>query len=224
MISSRRFDTRAVRQSIVTGTIIALALVAAGVTYVLTQQRTWTAESMAVVLPAATLDDATSASYYETLSRGQIVATFAEVAGGLGFEQQAEDRLGLTPQQRANVTTEVTVVPDTAVILIRATADDASVAQRMAAATMDLSVQYLAGLSKPYRVVSVPAGDDSATPNGTSLPVLLAAIAAVALVAGLAVQQAVYHLSIAIRGVPRSQSTRAAADDELVARRVVEVP
>ena len=88
---------------------------------------------MVVVLPAASLDDATSASYYETLSRGQIVATFAEVAGSLGFEQQAEDRLGLTAGQRAQVTTDVSVVPDTAVILIRATADDADVAQRMVA-------------------------------------------------------------------------------------------
>jgi hypothetical protein len=222
MIGSR-FDRRALRQSIVAGVLIALALLGGGAAYALTQQRTWTAESMAVVLPASNLDDATSASYYETLSRGQIVATFAEVAGGLGFEQQAEDRLGLTAGERASVSTEVTVVPDTAVILIRATSDDAGIAQRMAAATTDLSLSYLTGLSRPYRVVTVPAGNNAATANGTSLPVLLAAIVAVALVAGLAVQQAVYHLSVAIRGVPKAGSPAPAADDELAPRRVVEV-
>jgi hypothetical protein len=101
MIFSSRFDSKALRQSVVVGVIVALALLGGGVAYALTQHRTWAAESMVVVLPATSLDDATSASYYETLSRGQIVATFAEVAGSLGFEQQAEDRLGLTAGQRA---------------------------------------------------------------------------------------------------------------------------
>jgi hypothetical protein len=221
MILSSRFDALAVRRSVVTGVIVALALLAAGVAYALTQHRTWAAESMVVVLPAANLDDATSASYYETLSRGQIVATFAEVAGSLGFEQQAEDRLGLTDGQRAQVTTDVSVVPDTAVILIRATAADADVAQRMVAATTDLSVQYLAGLSKPYRVVTVPSAAGSATATGMSLPVLLAAALAVALVAGLALQQVVYHLSVALRGSQRAEASTAPAPVEPPARRSV---
>jgi hypothetical protein len=221
MILSSRFDTKAVRQSVVTAVIVALALLAGGVAYALTQHRTWAAESMVVVLPAVNLDDATSASYYETLSRGQIVATFAEVAGSLGFEQQAEDRLGLTAGQRAQVTTDVSVVPDTAVILIRATADDADVAQRMTAATTDLSVQYLAGLSKPYRVVTVPSAAGSASANGMSLPVLLAAALAVAVVAGLALQQTVYHLSVALRGQPKGEGSTAPVDVETSARRSV---
>jgi hypothetical protein len=221
MIFSSRFDTKALRQSVVVGVIVAVALLGGGVAYALTQHRTWAAESMVVVLPATSLDDATSASYYETLSRGQIVATFAEVAGSLGFEQQAEDRLGLTAGQRAQVTTDVSVVPDTAVILIRATADDADVAERMAAATTDLSVLYLAGLSKPYRVVTVPSAAGSASATGMSLPVLLAAALAVALVAGLALQQAVYHLSVAFRGQPKGEESTATADVETPARRSV---
>jgi hypothetical protein len=221
MIFSSRFDTKALRQSVGVGMIVALALLGGGVAYALTQHRTWAAESMVVVLPAASLDDATSASYYETLSRGQIVATFAEVAGSLGFEQQAEDRLGLTAGQRAQVTTDVSVVPDTAVILIRATAGDADVAQRMVAATTDLSVQYLAGLSRPYRVVTVPSAAGSASATGMSLPVLLAAALAVALVAGLALQQAVYHLSVAFRGQPKLEDSTATADVETPARRSV---
>ena len=96
------------------------------------------AESMVVVLPSADLDEATSASYYETLSRGQIVATFAEVAGALRFEQQAADRLALSAERRNLVKTEVTVVPDTAVILIRSTAGEPQVAQQMSAVTTAL--------------------------------------------------------------------------------------
>ena len=91
-----------------------------GAFYAFSQQRTWVAESMVVVLPAAELDEATSASYYETLSRGQIVATFAEVAGTQRFEQRGRGPAGASRRPNgALVSTEVTVVPNTAVILIR---------------------------------------------------------------------------------------------------------
>ncbi|HLL61536.1 MAG TPA: hypothetical protein VK401_00685, partial [Propionibacteriaceae bacterium] len=100
-----RYRSGSLRTSIVVGTVVALLLAAAGAFYAFGQQRSWVAESMLVVLPSADLDEATSASYYETLSRGQIVATFAEVAGTQRFEQQAEDRLGLATAERDAVST-----------------------------------------------------------------------------------------------------------------------
>ena len=187
------------RTSITVGMVVALLLAGAGALYAFTEQRSWVAESMVVVLPSADLDEATSASYYETLSRGQIVATFAEVAGTQRFEQQAEDRLGLTPAQRSAVSTEVSVVPDTAVILIRSTAGNARVAQQVSRVTTELSVAYLAGLTQPFRAVTVPSGSD-AEPTGLSPLVLAAAGLVAGLVAGLAAQQAVYHLTTAVRG------------------------
>lgn len=117
-------DAQALRRSVATGAIVAALLLAAGTVFALAQHKTWTAESVIVVLPSADLDDASSAAYYETLSRGQIVATFAEVAGNVRFAQQAEERLGLTPEQRDQVTTEVSVVPDTAVVLVRASSQN----------------------------------------------------------------------------------------------------
>lgn len=198
--AGRRSPGRALRTSVAVGLVVALLLVAAGAVYAFTQPRAWVAESMVVVLPSAELDEATSASYYETLSRGQIVATFAEVAGSLRFSEQAEDRLGLSAAQRAVVTTEVTVVPDTAVLLIRSTAADAEVARQVSAVTTDLSVRYLAGLSRPYRAVTVPSARGAAEPTGTSPLLLLAAALVAGLVTGLAVQQAIYHLAVAARG------------------------
>jgi len=199
-----RYRSGSLRTSIVVGTVVALLLAAAGAFYAFGQQRSWVAESMLVVLPSADLDEATSASYYETLSRGQIVATFAEVAGTQRFEQQAEDRLGLSAAQRDAVSTEVSVVPDTAVILIRSTASDAEVAQQVSRITTQLSVGYLAGLTQPFRAVTVPSGGD-AEPTGMSPLVLAVAGLLAGLVAGLAVQQAVYHLSTAVRGARAEQ-------------------
>lgn len=200
----RYLSGRAARRSIVVGAVVALVLLVGGVFYALSQHRVWTAESMLVVLPAADLDEATSASYYDTLSRGQIVATFAEVAAGPNFQTQAEDQLALTAEQRDSVTVEVTVVPDTSVILIRSTAPTADLAQQLTAAMTDVSVQYLAGLSNPYRVVPVPTGQNSAVASGQSPIVLVAAAVLVALVAGVAVQQAIYHLTVGLGRSSRS--------------------
>jgi hypothetical protein len=201
-----RYRSGSLGTSIVVGVVVALLLAGAGAFYAFSQQRSWVAESMLVVLPSADLDEATSASYYETLSRGQIVATFAEVAGTQRFEQQAEDRLALSAAQRDAVSTEVSVVPDTAVILIRSTAGDAEVAQQISRITTQLSVEYLAGLTQPFRAVTVPSGDD-AEPTGMSPLVLAVAGLMAGLVAGLAVQQAVYHLSAAVRGARAEQQS-----------------
>ena len=207
MTLDQALSGRIVRRSMVVGAVVAVLLLVGGVFYALSQQREYTAESMLVVLPATELDESTSASYYETLSRGQIVATFAEVASGPNFRQQAERELALSGEQAESVTTEVTVVPNTSVILIRSTAPSAELAQQMVEATTRVSVKYLASLSQPYRVVPVPTGNDAADPSGLSPLVLIGAAVAVALVAGVAVQQAVYHVTVAVRGARSAEPT-----------------
>jgi len=199
MMFTRGFDVRAVRESVAVGTVITLILLAGGIFFALSQSKAWTAESVVVVLPATKLDATTSASYYETLSRGQIVATFAEVAGNLRFEQQAETRLKLTDSQREEVTTEVSVVPNTAVILVRATSPDAAVAEQITDGVTTLASEYLAGLAQPYRTQIVDSAEGTAYTSSTSTGLLVVAAVVVALVAGLAVQQAAYHLARAIR-------------------------
>ncbi len=206
-------DPQALRQSLVAGVVIAVLLLVGGSAYALSQSQQFTAESVVVVLPSATLDDATSAAYYETLSRGQIVATFAEVAGNLRFEQQAEDRLSLTADEREAVSTAVTVVPDTAVILIRSTAPTAEMAEQMAAQVTELSSDYWAGLSKPYRTQAVGTPKGSAYSSGSSPLILLAAAVGVAAVAGVATQQAVYHLGLAARAGRGSTAAGPSAED-----------
>lgn len=181
------------------GGVAAVLVVVAGAGLAMTTQPTWTAESVLVVLPSADLDSSESAAYYETLSRGQIVATFAEVADNLRFQQQAEQSLQLSEAERAGVSATVTVVPDTSVILVRATAGTATVAEEVADATTTLAVAYLAGLSEPYRTDLVHDAQGSAFSSGTSPTLLLALAVIVALIAAVAVQQAVYHLLMMLR-------------------------
>ncbi len=125
------------------------------------------------------------------------MATFAEIAGNLRFEQQAEQRLQVPEAQRDAITTEVSVVPDTAVILSgsplrtpgwRAVADTSTT----------IATEHLTGLSKPYRTDLVQAAGGTAYQSSTSRGLLIVAALLVALVAGLAIQQAIYHLRLTI--------------------------
>ena len=138
-MSKQRPLGREIRLSLWAGAVVAALILIAGAVVGLVQKSVFTAESVIVVLPSADLDASDSAAYYETLSRGQIVATFAEVANNLRFEQQAEEKLLLTDEQRKSVTTTVSVVPDTSVILVRASAEDASLAEQIADGPFQLS-------------------------------------------------------------------------------------
>ncbi len=199
MSRSGAFARREVRISVLAGAVAALLVVVAGAGLALMSHPKWTAESVLVVLPSADLDTSDSAAYYETLSRGQIVATFAEVADNLRFQDQAEQNLRLSDEQRAGVTTTVTVVPDTSVILVRTTAGSAAVAEQVADATTTLATAYLAGLSEPYRTDLVHGAEGTATSSGTSPTTLLALAVVVGLIVGVGVQQAVYHLMMTMR-------------------------
>jgi hypothetical protein len=190
----RREDGRSLRRSVVAGGLLAVLVLLAGGIFAATQHKTWTAETALVVLPSARLDPATSAAFYETLSRGQIVATFAEVGNDAGLQARAMDALGLPAADRAGVSTALSVVPDTSVILVRSTADDASVAERVADGTAAAATSSFTALSDAYRTQVVRSAAGSAFASGLSGSLVLALAVLVALVLGLAVQQAVYHL------------------------------
>lgn len=207
------FARREVRISVLAGAVAALLVVVAGAALAVTSQPKWTAESVQVVLPSADLDTSDSAAYYETLSRGQIVATFAEVADNQRFQDQAAKNLNLTDAQRAGMTTTVSVVPDTSVILVRTTAGTAAVAEQVADATTTLASAYLAGLSQPYRTDLVHGAQGTATASGTSPTTLLALAVVVGLIVGVAIQQAVYHLMMTMRSAKRRKAGRADPPD-----------
>ncbi|MCJ8505905.1 hypothetical protein MRU69_13750 [Kocuria flava] len=230
----RRLDalSRETRASVLAGGLVALLIFIAGAVLALGQKTVYTAEAVTVILPRADLDDA--ASYYDTLSRGQIVGTFAEVAGNQRFELQAEDRLDLTEEERASAKTTVSVVPATSVILVQGVAEDSGVAERLANETTAVVTDYLSALSEPYRTEVVQAANGSAYVSSTSPTLLLGLSVVVAPIAGLAIQQAVYHLLTALRPrgrrrgpawgtpedvpSPRTTRTRSTSDHENASR------
>ena len=199
------------RVSLLAGTLVALLILAVGSVVALGQKTEYTAESGILILPEEDLEASISAAYYESLSRGQIVATFAEVADNPRFEQEAKARLQLDEEQRDTVTTSVSVVPSTSVILVRATAEEAAVAEQMAGGTASLVTEYLSDLSQPYRSEIVQDAQSSSHVSSASPALLYGLPVIVALIAGVAVQQAIYHLVRAVgRGRNRHTATTGA--------------
>jgi hypothetical protein len=175
------------------GGIVALVVLLAGLAWVLARPRSYAATATLVVLPTAQTDSSVEASYFDTLSQGQIAATYAAVL-----------RSRSTPTQKQatdGVTADVTLVPDTSAIDVHVTAPRAPVAERVAARTVRGASNTLDRLAPPYRVSVVDAGAGSAKPTGASSGSLLVVVVLVSLVAGVGTQQLLRRLAPASDGV-----------------------
>ena len=182
--------------SIVSAVAVFLVVLLAGGIFVATRQSEWTAQATVMVAPDPTLDRSTSASYYESLSRGQMVATAAEILGLQRFTTAAADGLGLTRAQRDQVTVTIRVVPDTTIIQVAATAPTAQLAEGMANNVVAKAGTTL--LPDPYVLLLMSGADRTARRSDPSAPIVGGVVFLVALVAGLAAQQATHHLTRAL--------------------------
>ena len=159
----------------------------------------YTAEAMAVVLPGRGSTKPPRRRQCETLSRGPDPRHVRRSGRG----SRASSTAAAVPEaEQANARAQTKVEerrPEHVGDLGPDDRRDPAVAEQMADATTTLASKYLAGLSKPYRTELVHTAEGSAFSSGTSPTTLLVLAVIVALVAGVAIQQAVYHLLVAMR-------------------------
>lgn len=159
---------------------VLLVVVEGGVLFWQQQPAQYSAMTTLVVLPAGT--SAEAASYYDTLSRGQIATTFAEILA-----------LRATPAGgQTKVTVEV--VPETSLIQVTATADSARAAESAADQALGRAEPYFNQLGSPYGVSVVQGAAGTAQHAGLTKGVLAGVVAAVALIAAFAAYLAVRGL------------------------------
>lgn len=197
--------------SIIAGVIVFALLLAAGVIVSANATTEWVARSSALVLPAKPVDPDQLPGYYETLSRGQIVTTLAELARLGEFQDEVADQYGLSEGQREFVDVEVNVVADTAMLQVVGTSDDPQLAIVMVDGVVEVSTAYIGDLVLPYALVPVSTGANNLTETGLSSSMVLGVFAIVALVAGLLVQQATLHLARLVKQRSRSGANRPGA-------------
>lgn len=210
------FQWRASRTSIAVGALVFAIALAGGLTVAAARGKKWSATSADIVLPSSKLDSVTSAGYYESLSRGQVVATVAEILRLRSLKTSAGDRLQLSPSQRRNLAVNIQAVPETALVRIAVTSSDRHVAGRMADAMLaEANVYFDSGWSddvsptlrqtsraggerllSPYTLTPVSSGLGNEERVGISTVQFLIVALLVAIVAGFAAQQATQQLGL----------------------------
>lgn len=190
-----KLTRRPLRLSVMLGALVAAVILGVGVLVLIGQGTTWSASASVLVLPSKELDPETQAGYYETLSRGQVVSTFAEMLRLRRFETAAADKLGLSTAERRQVKVTIEVVPDTAVITIRARATDPGLTEQMVDHMLGAWDLEVWDLSTPYVPSILSWASGTARKSGTEPFQLGAALVVVALFTGLAVQQGTLQLA-----------------------------
>jgi capsular polysaccharide biosynthesis protein len=205
--------------SMVAGAATFLLVILAGLLLAALRPAQWSAADSVVVLPRQTGDADTMAGYYDTLSRGQIVATFAEVLRQQRFQDLVAQQIGLSPAQANRFRVAVEVVPDTAMISTAVTGPNAAQAEVIADGVTRRAIDFFATLRSPYTAIRVSPAKGTARRTGTSGGSLLAVTVVAALAAGLAVQQAVQQIDSALaRRRAEGQRPLVPVRDRLVGR------
>ncbi len=177
--------------SALVGLLVAAIVAITGTAVVLSRSQRWSATSALVVTPHSAGASADSlASLYDTLSRGQVAATYAELFRNPDLEKAAEGRAGVPSSAQDDVSVTVTVVADTSVIDVSATAGSASRAIRVADALAQQARLKVTAMGTPYAVGIATTAAGSVARQGLSRGELFGLTLLVAVIAGLLVQQA----------------------------------
>ena len=166
----RRLKTATVRPPYLLSLVV--ALIVAGTGLILTSQHstTWSTHREVVIAPGMHTNLDQAAALYDSLSRGQVVATASEIFAQPRWHADAQ-----------GVTVTAGAIPPSAVVQVTATGTDA----RLVATTVDevissATAEVNATLA-PYAVVTLGDGRAEPQPVGLSRAVL----SAVAVLAGL---------------------------------------
>lgn len=167
-------SSRLLNRSLVAGAVVALVVLVGGGRYVLDRPVTWEATSSFVVFPATGTPE-NEAGYYETLARGQIVSTMAQIVSA--------------QQSREDGDVVVQVVPETSLITLTATASNESAAEDIAERQLSQALAAVSDLDLPFAARTVNTGAGTANTADASTTTLVGVVVFVALVLGLLVQE-----------------------------------
>ena len=192
-------DTARLRMwpGIAAGLVMIATVLVLGSMFASSRPMHWTAEARFLVGPPTKVDRTRAPAYYETLSRGQVVSTAAEIMGERRFRDAAVADLGLPTQ--SDVSVRVTVVPGTALVSVTATGRDRDQVEEMPNAVIRQASPTIDGLLAPYVVHPLGSAAGTGRQTGLSMGQFVAVLALVAVVGGVAVQQTVQHLLAARR-------------------------
>jgi capsular polysaccharide biosynthesis protein len=181
--------------SIVAGALVAVLILVAALLYAQSLDEEWTASATVLVLPGEPVNPDQVPAYYETLSRGQMVSTLAELVRLGDFQNETAERYALTPEQRDAYELQVTVVSGTAMMRVSATSVDPNLASAMADGVVDSATTYVGDLGLPYALIPISDAQDNLVETSPPTVLIVAVFGMVAVVLGIAYQQGIFRLA-----------------------------
>src|SRR2546421_9725550 len=112
-ISTLRRETAV---SLGAGFTVCIITLVAGIIVFAPRSSQWSARESALVLPVTEIGFDSLAGYYETLGRGQLVATFTQVLRQQHFQASAAEGARLSATERRGLHATIQVVSDSAII------------------------------------------------------------------------------------------------------------
>lgn len=182
-------------QSVAAGVLAAMIVVAAGAVLLFGTAEKWAGQTTVVVLPSKGIALGPAASYWDTLSQGQITSTVAKVLALPRFKELAGQYLHLSPAKINAVSVSAQQVTGTALVTVTAQGPDGSDAANMSDAVVAQAEPAVNSLIAPYSVTVVSkTGGHASLSATTSTSKYLVILAVVAVALGFGVQQGVSQL------------------------------
>lgn len=183
------------RTSLVVGALITVTGLALGVPATLGQPASWTAHATVLILPVTPgANPDALAGYYDTLSRGNVPATYVALLDAGDPAPFLDKELDLPGGEPDGRTLAFQVVTDTSVIDVAATAASPDDAEQTADAAALWAQESIAAMGSPYQGRVVGTAEGTANLSSIATGSMVAVVALVALAAGVVVQQVAYRL------------------------------
>ena len=170
----RRQRTLSGRMSVLIGIVLGVLVAGAGLAYAAAHTPTWSVQRDVVVVPASSTDVSDAAALYDSLSRGQVGATVAEIYGEPRWHTD-------TP----GVTVVAGVVPPSAVVQITASGPNRAAVSRALDEVIASGTRDVNATVAPYRAVVLTKEAPAPTTTGPGRGVLSAVAILAALLAGV---------------------------------------
>ncbi|MFN0074220.1 MAG: hypothetical protein ACKVVP_22290 [Chloroflexota bacterium] len=129
-------------------------VMAANVYYTMTREKTYLARASLIISPSANVDRGSLVYSVDSLGRGRIVGTYAEVLGSEVVHRVALERLGLpSTALGTSVTFKSSTVADTAVVQVTAESPDPELSAQAANHAGEVGIEHMTGLFPVYNLV-----------------------------------------------------------------------
>lgn len=165
------------------GAVVALAIIVAGAIAVSSRTDSYTADARVLIGPTDDVDNPVLA--LDTLSRGTVVATYAEIFGSDEVVASGLAASGFDAAAQEDITIRTRSLAGASAVLIEAVADDAETAERAATAVATAD-PVIDGYAEVFQVTLLQGAQGHAVRSGIDGGALIALLMAAGIALGVA--------------------------------------